>query len=114
MRALGRKTQRVRDTGVRREIRAADERGSSAGVDSAPVSAPEPGIEGKAASRCLTDSRRLRGDERLVVQMVEQRALENLRHGSRTFHHDDRNVLVHDASFRYRAGVAVRPVRQEV
>ena len=51
------------------------------------------------AAPAFSDARRLGGDQRLVVELVEQRRLEDLRHRQRPLHHGQRHVGMHDAAF---------------
>ena len=54
----------------------------------------------------LADARGLGGDQRLVVELVEQRRLENLGHRQRPLHHGQRHVGVHHPALRgWRAGL---------
>ena len=63
------------------------------------------------------DARRFGGDERLIVEMIEQRTFENLRHRQRSLHHGQRHVGMHEAAFgngAQREGVEVAVGAQPV
>ena len=56
-------------------------------------------LQNRPAAAALGDARRLGGDQRLVVEHVEQRGLDDLGHGQRALNHRQRRVGVDDAAF---------------
>ena len=117
VRALGRIAQRVRDADVRREVGAADERRARPGIRAIALRAPHAELQQQLAATAFVDARRLGGDERLIVEMIEQRAFEDLRHRQRPLHHGQRHVGMHDAAFgngAQREGVEVAVGAQPV
>ena len=84
--------ENVRQTHVGREIAAADQRGAAAVICPPQGTAPQPELEHRATAPGLPDSAGFRGNQRRVVEMIEQRRFENLSHRQRTLYDGHRRV----------------------
>ena len=121
VRAFGRITQRVRDADVRREVGPADEGRARPGIRAIALRAPHAEFQQQLPATALVNARRFGGDERLIVEMIEQRTFEDLRHRQRPLHHRQRHVGMHDAAFgngaqreRVEVAVGAQPVEEVV
>ena len=92
----------VGDGTVGRRVGATDERRPGRRIGPLRGGAAHPELEHGPALRGLGDAGRLGGDERGEVELVEQRGLQHLGGGQRSFDGGDRGVGVHDTTLRHR------------
>ena len=85
---------RPRDTDVGAEVGAADECRPGAGVGPPLVGAAHAELENRGALRRLANPRGLGRHQGLVVEVVEHRSLDELRHGQRPVDDDQGHVRV--------------------
>ncbi|GBE23662.1 hypothetical protein BMS3Bbin01_03047 [bacterium BMS3Bbin01] len=110
VRPLRRNTEHRRRADVRTEIGATDQRGACPCIGASFRSPAHPEFEYRPSPACLVYSRSLGGDKRRIVQTVEERRFQHLRHGERSDDHRDRHVAMDDASFRDRGDAEPREV----
>ncbi len=94
MGALWLDAHETRDPDVGAEVGAADESCPGAGVGSPFVGPTHAELENGRTLRCLADPRGLGRHQRLIVEVVEHRGFDELRHGQGPVHHDQRYVWV--------------------
>ena len=100
MRALGWHAHHVGQAGVRGKVRPADEGRPRPGVGSPSLCPPQAKLQQQLATAAVAHPCRLCGNQRLVVEVVEQRRLQDLGHGQWPLHHGDRHVGMHHPSLR--------------
>ncbi len=92
---FGIKAEDARDTDVGRERRPTYHRRPSPRVAAGTGAAPDSKFENRLRPPGFDDARCLGGDQGRVVQMIEQRRLEDLAHDHRALHDRDRSVGMH-------------------
>jgi hypothetical protein len=102
----------VGDGAVGRRAGTADERRPRRRIGALGGGATHPELEHGPAAGGLGDAGRLGGDEGGEVELVEERGLEQLGGGERSFDDRDRGVGVHDATLGH--GVDVEPTEVDV
>ncbi len=99
MRSLGGNTHGQGCLDIGGGIAASDQRCSSPFVDGGAGTAPHPELEHDGAMGALFDPSRLRCDEGRVVEVVEERRLDDLSDGERSGHREHGKVGVDDPPF---------------
>jgi len=113
--AFGRVAQHRRHTDVGSVVRSADQRRPRPGIRPLVRPAPQPEFQDKLATRALPDLGSFGGNQDLVVEVVEQRRLQNLGDRQRATHDCDRHLRVYHPAFGdgLQADALKRPVASQ-